>query len=461
MKFPLDGGSPRTICDCYSGFGASWGSDNSIVFACEEVDGLWQVSASGGEPERITELDKAAGEVSHRLPHLLPDGRALLFTVMLHSIRDWSTAQIAVHSLETGERKVLIEVGSDARYTRSGHLVYAHDGTLMAVPFDLATLSVAGSAVRVLESVSQAIYTSGSLTETGAAQFAFSSSGSLAYISGPHFPEPETQPLWVDREGTEELIDIKPASYLGGRLSPDQKKVALWTSYKVPSVWLYDLERGTLSRETVEGFNTHPTWRPDSSGLVFASNRKGPANVFFKPFQTGSEAEHPFPNPLSQIPASFSPDGKELAFVQFTRESGYDLWVGSMESRSTRPFAQSRFRIKHPAFSPNGRWAYVTDETGRDQVYVEPYPGPGNREIVCPDGGYAPVWSRSGLMADVDPLAEAAVVDRGDEGAGIEPAVHTSLVLAQISVGDPIRPQSASVSLVPQIAAVVHEVGGP
>ncbi len=241
------------------------------------------------------------------------------------------------------------------------------------------------------------LYTGGSSTETGAAQFAFPSSGSLAYISGPHFPEPETQPLWIGREGTEELIDIKPASYLGGCLSPDQKKVALWTWYKAPSVWLYDLERGTLSRETVEGFNTHPTWRPDSSGLVFASNRKGPANVFFKPFQTGSEVEHLFPNPLTQIPASFSPDGKELAFVQLTRESGYDLWVGSMESRSTRPFVQSRFRIKHPAFSPDGRWlAYVNDETGRDQVYVEPYPGPGNRETVSPDYGHAPVWSRGG-----------------------------------------------------------------
>ena len=148
QKVNLSGGEPVELCECNASFGASWGPDERIVFA-GEGGGLFRVSASGGAPERITQLDEAAGEVSHRLPHFLPGGKALLFTVRYRtSARDWKRVRIFVQSLETGQRKWLLEGGSDARYVPTGHLVFAREARLLAVPFDLDRLEVTGPEVR-------------------------------------------------------------------------------------------------------------------------------------------------------------------------------------------------------------------------------------------------------------------------------------------------------------------------
>ena len=442
MKFPLDGGSSTSICDCDADFGASWGSDDTIVFA-EGSSGLWRVPAAGGEPKQITELDSEAGERSHRLPHVLPGGRAVLFTVLRHqtSAIDWSKAEIVVLSLETGQRKVLIKGGSDARYAPSGHLIYAREGTLMAVPFELASLSLVGPQVPVLEGVGHAAFIAAGSLDTGAAQFAFSSSGSLAYISEPSAPEPQRQPVWVDRTGREEPIDIEPASYWGGRLSPDQTgKLALWTWHRVPKVWLYDLERGTRSLETLQGFNTNPTWIPDGSGLAFASNQEGPTNVFLKPFGTRSGAERLFPSLFSQYPANFSPSGKQLAFTQHEPGKPGDIWIGSIESRTAEPFVNTQFQEKHPAFSPDGRWlAYTSNETGREQVYVKPYPGPGDREIISPDGGYAPAWSGDGRELSYRAGRKMMAVPISPDQRGLNPGRPVLLFEGDYTGLQPIR----------------------
>ena len=214
MKFPLDGGAAVTLCDCNHPTGASWGSDDTIVFACHPLGPLWRVPASGGEPEQVTKLDRENGELSHRLPHLLPEARAVLFTVVRHSAVpvDWSKAQIVVQSLETGERKLLIENGSDARYVPTGHLVFAREGTLMAVPFDLANLARTGSAVPVLEGVTHSVHIGAQNFETGAAQFAFSNSGTLAYVGGPLYAAGQRRVVWVDRSGVVEPTGIEPGS---------------------------------------------------------------------------------------------------------------------------------------------------------------------------------------------------------------------------------------------------------
>ena len=192
-KLPLEGGPTTTICDLGQSCGASWGGDNTIVFAASRVGPLWRVSASGGEPERITELDTEAGETSHRLPHFLPGVRSILFTVTRGTgVKDqWSKSQIVVQSLETGERKVLIEGGSDARYISTGHLVFVRKATLMAVAFDLASLTARGPEVPVLEGVSYGVNSPGGQMDTAAAQFTLSESGSLAYIAGSSFPQPK------------------------------------------------------------------------------------------------------------------------------------------------------------------------------------------------------------------------------------------------------------------------------
>ena len=196
-----------------------------------------------------------AGEVSHRLPRVLPDGKTVLFTVLRDedSAVDWSRSQIAVYSLETGERKPLIEGGSDGRYVPTGHLVFMREATLMAASFDLGDLEVTGPSIPVLEGVSHAIYSGATIWETGVGQFAFSASGSLAYIGGSVAPEPKRELVWVDREGDPEAIGAETLNYLSVRLSPDGTKVALNTRYKSRDIWIYDLVRGARTRDTFSG----------------------------------------------------------------------------------------------------------------------------------------------------------------------------------------------------------------
>ena len=406
-KYPLEGGAPTTICDCREPLGASWGQDDTIVFACENGTGLRRVSASGGDPEQITEVDREAGERSHRLPHLLPGGKEVLYTVVRYFfITDWSQAQIVVQSLESGQRKVLIEGGSDARYVPTGHLVFAREATLMAVPFDLATLSATGPPVPVLEGVSHAIHTTSAGTETGVAQFAFSDSGSLAYLGGSFYPEMETEVLWVDRDGKEERIDIEPAQYMGVRLSPDGSKMALNTYYKEQDIWIYDFDRRTRARLTTKGANIYPIWSPQGSGLAFTSDRAGPGNVFWKALDMVSEAEHLIPSEYTDTLGSWSPDGSKLAFVRIDRterwdpgsNKGWDIYTLSVEDRrSVEPLLASQFWEGHPAFSPDGRWlAYNSNESGRSEVYVRPYPGPSPTVMISNKGGHSPAWARRG-----------------------------------------------------------------
>ena len=385
-KYPVKGGEPITICECDRFvFGASWASDDTIIFTCE-IDGpLWRVSALGGEPEQITELDEEAGEASHRLPHVIPHANAVLFTVLrgTYAFPDSGNADIAVQSLETGERKVLIKGGLDARYVSSGHLVFAREGTLWAVPFDRLGLSVTGPEIPVLEGVSQSLYTRNATFDSGTAQFAVSRSGSLVYVPGSVGFESKREVVWVDRDGDAEAIGIEPAQYSAVRLSPDGFKVALWNSYKSGQVWIYDLDRGAHSIQTPEGRSGSAIWSLDGSTLVFPSNRYGKTNVFSKEVDAFGDAEQLTPSQHDQYGGSWSPDGTKLAFIQVNPETFQaDIWVLSMDSRSAEPFLESSFDETYPEFSPDGRWlAYVSNEGGRGEVYVVRYPEKG----VSPD----------------------------------------------------------------------------
>ena len=327
-KFPLDGGPSTTICDCDEPYGASWGSNDNIVFACSGASGLWRVSASGGEPRQITELDREAGEVSHRFPHLLPGGKAVLFTVLRYEVDsvDWSQAEIAVKSLETGERNTLMKNGVDARYA-SGHFIFAREGTLMACPFDLSSLAVTGKAFPIEEGVRQSIYVGDTVNETGAAHYALSASGSLAYIAGPLLPESKREVVWVDPSGEEKATGIDPHQYLAVRLSPERSRVAYNIFYKTKEIWTYNLRRGVSSKQTFSALNYFPIWSSDGSSVVFGSSRAGQRNLFLMPVDRVGEAEHLSPSEHSQNPSSFSPDGTKLAFVEFDPKTGSDIWI--------------------------------------------------------------------------------------------------------------------------------------
>ena len=393
-KVPISGGPATKLCDLEAPpVGASWGPNNKIVFA-NISGGLLQVSADGGTPEELTTLDREKQEVTHRLPSLLPGGTAVLFTVRKRLLGRWDDSQIVVQSLVTGERKVLIENGAEANYVPTGHLVFARLGTLMAVPFDLARLEVTGGPVGIIDGVYQAVNMPNSDIDTGAAMFTFSETGSLQYLPGEIYPDQEHSLVWVDREGVAQPLSAPKRPYLAPRLSPDGKRIAFFTMGSKQDIWVYDMARDTLTRLTVEGINSWPSWTPDGRRITFSSRRSGHrANLFWQPADASGPAERLALSDDRQEAPSWSPDGKTLVFI-----SQEDIWVLSSDGdRTPWPFLETPFSERHPAFSPDGRWlAYSSDVTGRPEVYVQAYPGPGGRHHISTDGGQSPAWAPSG-----------------------------------------------------------------
>jgi serine/threonine-protein kinase len=395
-KVPVDGSGPATaICDARNFFGASWGPDDTIVFA--RLPGLWRVPASGGAPQSVAEPDQRKGELKYLLPQLLPDGRAVLFTVTHAGMPTWTDTEVVAQSLATGERKVLVHGGADGRYVPSGHLLYISRGTLMAAPFDVRHLEVTGGAGAMLENVMQAANATNEAAESGAGQFAVSAAGSLLYVPGGPLPDPERSLAWVDRSGKIEPLSLPTRAYITPRISPDGRRAAVWTQGD-RNVWIVDLVRGVMTRLTSDGRNARAIWTPDGQRLTYATANGGPENLYWRPADgTGAPEllrKSAYPNTAS----SWSPDGRTLLFMELDRTTGYDVWALSADGdHRAHPILQTKYDEQYAEFSPDGHWiAYVSNETGQTEVYVQPYPGTGARQQVSVGGGTAPAWSRDG-----------------------------------------------------------------
>jgi eukaryotic-like serine/threonine-protein kinase len=385
-KVAVSGGAALTLGDAALPRGASWGSQGTIALATN-VSALQQVSDAGGTPQPLTRLEK--GDVSQRWPEFLPGGKAVLFAVGTSGI-NFSNAQVAVQSVGTGERRNLVQGGTHPRYSPSGHLVYAQGGSLMAVPFDPQRLEVTGTAVPVVEGVVQSPI-------SGAAQYNFSPTGSLVYVSGG-VQSAQSRPVWVSRNATEQPLAAPARAYLGPRLSPDGRRLALTITEQESQVWLYDLSRETLTRFTFEGnVNNVPVWTPDGKRIAFESNKEGPPNLFWQLADGSGGLERLTTSEYLHAPSSWSPDGQRLAFFEVNPTTQRDIWVLRLGDRKAQPFLQTRFDEAVPRFSPDGHWlAYISNESGRYEVYVQPYPGPGGKWQISTEGGTEPAWNPNG-----------------------------------------------------------------
>ena len=399
-KVPLSGGPAVTLCKAASLFGASWGDDGMIVFATARNGGLWRVSAAGGTPEALTTLQP--GEYSHRLPHMLPGSHAVIFTIS-KGAQLWDDTQIVVRSLETGKQTVLVTGGSDGRYVSSGHLIYVRLGTLMAVPFDLVRLAVTGGATGVIDGVMQAADRNLSdMANTLAGQFTVSDTGALVYLTGGAVAGAERSLAWVDRHGTSQALRVPPRPYFVPRLSPDGQRVAVSTT-EIRQVWSFDIARGALSPVTLDGQSGYGIFSPDGKRIVFRSGAAGGEdNLYWRAADGSGDVERLTTSARSQTPGSWSPDGTTLAFVEEGDSTGtgffqFDIWALSIGDRKTRALIHTAANEMTPEFSPDGRWlAYVSNESGRNEVYVQPYPGPGERHLISTNGGEQPAWSANG-----------------------------------------------------------------
>jgi len=417
-KVRVDGGPPMVVCAAPRVIrGASWGPGNDIFFG-QSSGGVLRVSAGGGKPQEITFLGE--GERAHYHPQILDDGETLLFTII--GMGGWDDTRIVAQRLNAGERKVLVKNGADPRYSPTGHLVFARLGSLVAAPFDQKRLEVTGGAGVVLESIRQGVNAANSAGNTYSGQFTFSASGSLVHVPGGVWPDDQFSLLWVDRAGRAEPLRIPPATYIGPRLSPDGGRLVVWAGgFEPDCIWVYDIARGTLSRLTFEETNDHwPLWTPDGSRITFGSESVESGRQSIVSVRAdGSGATEILLTHDSEFldPASWSPDGQVLAFLQESEAGDRDIWMLPREGEPW-PFIESPFSDGWPAFSPDGRWlAYASDQSGRDEVFVTPYPGPGPKIQVSSGGGNSPAWAPNGqelffqTSRDSDGLRSMIVVD--------------------------------------------------
>jgi serine/threonine-protein kinase len=428
-KVSVTGGSPITLCELDRSRGASWGPDGSIVFAPSSDSGLMIVPATGGEPQQLTTLDEATGEVSHRWPQWLPGGEKVLFTAGTDP-SDFSGASLVVLDVESGERTVIHRGGYYGRFVPTGHILYVNDGTVFALPFDLKRASTSGSQFPVLEGVeADAIH--------GSAQYDVSSTGLLAYLSAVADLQPFSI-VRVEASQRSESLWQENGVYGTPRLSPDGTRLALsvlrdgnW------DLWVYDLERGVATRITFgAGYDADPAWSPDGQWLAFASDRDGQGAVYRKRADGSGEAERisdpeAFANPY---PNSYSPDGRWL-LVSVTGDGGNDLWAIPADGEGDAlAFMTTQFAEISGAFSPDGKWvAYETNESGRLEVYVSSFPPGGGKWQISDEGGSQSLWSNDGrklYYRTDDGVMFADVLDGGDSfrAGRPQPAITGSFI---------------------------------
>ncbi|MEK7409697.1 MAG: hypothetical protein AAB225_31940, partial [Acidobacteriota bacterium] len=391
-KVSVTGGAAVAICDAEIAFGGSWAEDGTIIAALAGSGGLSRVSSAGGAPQLVTQPDERSGENAHRWPQILQGGESVLYTAGIGgSIQE--TGSLVVQSVKTGRRKVLWRGGYYGRYLPSGHLVYLQQGTLFAAGFDPGTWQLIGAPVPVEDSVT-------SSAMTGGAQFDFSRTGTFIYTKGEVLLNVSL--LWLDGAGKLEPLPAKAGAYMSPRLSPDGKRLALIRREGgSEDLWVYEWQRDIWNRLTVTPESeVSPVWSPDGRHIAFSSR----GGIHWIRADGSSQAKRLTDSKTVQYPYSFSPDGKTLVFQGVFPKTGSDLWKLPLEGDAPddprpgtpEPFLHERGTQSVPAFSPDGRWlAYASNESGRFEVYVRPFPEGGARWQVSSGGGWFPVWSRT------------------------------------------------------------------
>ena len=443
-KVSMAGGTVLTVAtlpinDGAQGYrGAAWAENGTIAFAPATGAGLFAVSERGGETTQLTVIDREANEAAHRWPQFLPGGKAVLFTVKSTHLQSFDDAQIVVRSLENGEQHVVAQ-GDSAHYLPTGHMVYARAGALYAVRFDAETLAATGVPVKVAEGVV-------THPESGGAQVAISRSGTLVYAAGDARTS-EGPLLWVDRSGAARPVTDRQAAYWWPRLSPDGRHIAVVVDAPFSKIWVLDLERGTFTRASqAAGDQDRAIWMPDGVHLTFSARPTGreAVRMYKDRFDGAGDPTLLFDGGETPSPLSWSPDGQRLLYREIGATTAQDVWIYSAFDRSTKPFLQSAANEWSPAFSPDGRWvAYVSDESGRAEVYVRPFTGPGQWQVSV-DGGTGPVWSRDGrelFFGKGDTLFAASVTLGRTFGSGaIQPLFSGPYNFDEVRVNYDVAP---------------------
>lgn len=392
QKISVNGGAPIPITAATNPFGATWGDDDTIVFG--QPEGIMRVSANGGEPELIV---ASVGDGFPSNPQMLPGGEWVLFSLRSATSDTWDESDIVAQSLDTDERRVLIEGGTDGRYVETGHLVYAFGESLWAVPFDADSVRATPGGVRMADGLALA-------TATGSANYGVSDDGTLVHIylpGGEGAGVQQTNLVYADRSGEIVEIDLPPGAYRHARVSPDGQRLAFQADSSAGSeIWIHDLRAGTEPKQLTQGGNnTRPIWTPDGEYVTFMSTRGGQPAIWWQRAD-GSEAAVALTESdgAEHWPEAWSPDGSTLMYTRFGGVGVQSIFV---VRPGDAPVEYVEGQAGAAAFSPDGNWiAYRAARNPADpldtQIFLKPFPEPGPEQQVTQNGGAAPVFSPDG-----------------------------------------------------------------
>ena len=379
-KIPTQGGPAVEIADSHA-WTTFWGRDNHILFANGSPSEIWQVSASGGEPELLSTGYESAEGSYHFSPTLLPGGEQMLFVAMSDG-----GGEINLLDLASGRRRIVKKgvEGWGVYYSPSGHIVYGDDRSVLAAPFDLGTGEITGPALVVAEGVYRDV-------NEATSDFAVSASGALAYVVGE---SARRDLVWVDRTRRIEALPLPQEQYgFGVQLSPDETKVAVGkVEGRARHIWVYDIGRGSGIPLTSDGRNRMPIWSPDGDRVAFSSEFLGKEVIRWSPADgSAPPSEWAIRN---RRPWSGAWTGDTLLFREPSPGTGSDIWMLQGDSEPKALIRTEASEDQH-AVSPQGKWiAYVADKSGRNEIYVQAFPHLGALYPISNNGGNFPRWSR-------------------------------------------------------------------
>jgi Tol biopolymer transport system component len=389
-KVDAQTGAIQTLAGVTSNqFAGSANADGTIIYSSAATKGIIKVSSTGGSPAQVTTVDSTRQELMHLWPWFLPDGRHFLYLSAPADRREWA---IFVGSLDSAERRLLVHADSMAEFAPPDQLLYVQGDTLFTHTMDMGGLQLVGEPVLVTQPTF--------VTPQGRAGFSVSNTGVLVHATGPGLlggGGAIRSLTWVSRDGKEESIGAPDRSYVYPRISPDGTRVALDTRDADNDIWVWHFVRQTLTRLTFSPeFDRFPVWTVDSRRVLFSSGSGADQNLFAVAADGTGTPERLTNSPNAPAPTSTSPDGAQVVFHE---NAGMGTQLNLVElggSHRVEPLAHSRPGTKRNGMiSPDGRWiAYESDESGRFEIYVRPYPDvQAGRWQVSTDGGVRPVWN--------------------------------------------------------------------
>jgi serine/threonine protein kinase len=393
-KVEATGGPPFSICDVVNPRGGSWSQQGVIVLPVDQTVALSQVSDAGGTPVLLTKLDTARKEYTHRWPFFLPDGKHFLYFARTSPAYGGSALDaIAAGSLDGKTDRRLVQGISNPAYA-NGYLLYMRENSLMAHQFDADALELKGDPFPITESIQFN-------PRFSVASFSVSQSGVLVYEARTISATPEM--ALVNPRGEKMISFGELELFIRARLSKDSRKVAM-DLYDISSrnadIWLQEIQRGVRTRFTFDpAIDWQPVWSPDGAWVVFTSQRRGPGDLYKKSASGASNEELLYGSTLSKAATDWSSEGKFVLFnVAGDPKLKTDIWILPMTGeKKPTPFLQTEYNELNARFSPDMKWvAYQSDASGKNEIYVRPFPGPGAQWQVSASGGISPTWNRNG-----------------------------------------------------------------